>query len=66
LWGILSSSSLIVGHSPISGLINELFLPSSALILGLFTPPTGLNVGFIPISGLFEGLYPDNVLIHLQ
>ena len=41
------------GFYPISGL-NMVFTPSVVYLFGLY-----------PIRGLFEGLYPDNVLIHL-
>ena len=51
------------GFYPISGLKMG-FTPSVVLNMG-FTPSVVCLKGFNPVCGLFERLYPDNVLIHL-
>ena len=40
-------------------------LPHMWLVWRALSPSVVRLTGFIPISGLFEGLYPDSVLVHL-
>jgi len=42
------------------------FLPLQCCDYRALSPSVVCLLGFIPISGLVEGLYPDSVLIHLQ
>ena len=56
------------GLYPISWFENGLeygLYPISWFKYGFYPTVVWLK-GFIPIRGLFEGIYPDSVLIHLQ